>query len=220
MGHEYDCDKPPNEVLPCVFGQAGHLVQANRQVADVGFYVALVAPQVKACSRLPWRGLVRPDGQPIERVEKARDSVKVSRHGVQVWRPALSQHLPNTIPQFPLPLPALRHLLTEVLGIKGKPVEQEPRGYVGATSRASVSPHAQLEPAAACTAVLKSDGGVELIPTCLASAPSFPLHRQVAVTPRAFAAHEHDSVVELPGTASEACDGFRKPECQAYDVDH
>jgi hypothetical protein len=36
----------------------------------------------------------------------------------------------------------------------------------------------------------------------------------------AFVAHEHDGVIELPGTAREARDGFRKPECEAYDVDH
>jgi len=123
MGHEYDCDKSPNEVLSRVFGQAGYLVQADWEVMDIGFYVGLVASQVEACAGLPERSLVCPCDQAVQGIHKARDRAKVSRHHIQVRRPALRQHLADTFPEFPPPVPALGHLLPEVLGIEREAVE-------------------------------------------------------------------------------------------------
>jgi len=220
MGHEYDCDEPPNEVLPCVLGQAGYVVQADREVVNMGSHVALVAFQIEACARVERHDLGRASDQAVERIHEARDGVKVSGHGIQVRRPALRQHLAYTLPQLSLPLPALRHLLPEVLRVECEAIEQEPRCHVRAALRASASPYPQLKPAAACSAALEGNGRIRLIPARLASTPTLPLHYQAATTSSAFVAHEHDGVVELPRSAREAYNSFREPECQADDVNH
>ena len=82
MGHEYDCDKPPYEVPPCLLDQAGHPVQTDREVADMGFYVALVAFQVEACARLPRHRLSRLRDQTVQGIHQARDGGKVGGHGI------------------------------------------------------------------------------------------------------------------------------------------
>ena len=83
MGHEYDRNKPPYQVFPCVFRQPGYLVQADREVANVGTYMALVAFQVEACSWLPRHGLGYTPDQAIQRFGQARDGPQVSGHALQ-----------------------------------------------------------------------------------------------------------------------------------------
>jgi len=80
MGHEYGCDKPPYEVFPSVFGQQGYLVEADGEVADMGFYVALVTLQVEARARPPYYSLCRPHNQSVEGIQEPRDDSEVSRH--------------------------------------------------------------------------------------------------------------------------------------------
>jgi len=218
MGHEYNRNKPPYQVFPCVFGQPGYLVQPDREIANMGTYVALVAFQVEACSRLPTYGVGRPPDQTIQRFGQARDGLQVSGYALQSGRATLCQHLTHTLSQFPLPLPAFRHLLPEVVGVEHEAIEQEPRGHVRAAVRTAVPANAQFWLPAARSAALEQKRRVEREAASLAPAPTLRYHPEPAAALGARIPHQHDRVVQPPGSFGESLGHTDELERPADDI--
>ena len=164
MGQEYDCDKPPDQVLPQVLTKWRHSCQVYRIVPQMGLDVAFVESQIELAATLDSHTVVEAGRQAVQSLQQSGNPAQIGMFQYQIPGSALGQHLPYTIPLLLLAVSGLGHLLAEVLSIKYEAIEQESRLDIGATVPALVPTDSNHGDAATNRTPLKYHGWVEPFP--------------------------------------------------------
>jgi len=164
VGQEYDCDKPPDQVLPQVLTKRRHPCQVYRIVPQMGLDVAFVESQIELAATLDSHTVVEAGRQGVQSLQQSGNPAQIGMFQYQIPGSALGQHLPYAIPLLLLAVSGLGHLCTKVIGIKNQAIEQESRLDISATILALVPANTNNRDAAASRAPLKYHGRVEPFP--------------------------------------------------------
>jgi len=219
LGQEQQRDEPPYAVIQRVFTQGWYLIESDRDRAQVGLYVRLVALQAELLARRQGHTRGPRGGEPVQDRDEVGHIIKhdgqwLQHAGVRRAAELLQLHAPLLTA-----LPGCGHLFAEVGRIEHEPVEQEARRDGAAAARAGVPPNPHPRPAAAGRAFLERDGRVAGLPAGRAGTAAFAAHLQAAGTARAGVPGEDDLVEERPRTGHEPRHGRRqRPGC-GHDVE-
>jgi len=164
VGQEYDCDKPPDQVLPQVLTKRRHSCQVYRIVPQMGLDVAFVESQIELAATLDSHTVDEAGRQGVQSLQQSGNPAQIGMFQYQIPGSALGQHLPYAIPLLLLAVSGLGHLGTEVVRIKDHTIEQESRLDISATNLALVPAKTNNRDAATNRTPLKYHGRVEPFP--------------------------------------------------------